>query len=42
LDHDAVVIAAVEKKKTQRTPKRLLDLCRRRLMQYDQDEGDPT
>jgi len=38
-----VVIAALEKK-TQKTPKRLLELCRRRLMQYDQDQdqGEST
>ena len=42
LDHDAVLIAAVDKKKSQETPKRLLQLCKRRLMQYDQDEGEST
>lgn len=40
LDPDAVVIAAVVKKKTQRTPKAVLDVCKRRLMQYDQDQQE--
>lgn len=38
LDHDAVVIAAVEKKKTQKTPKATLEICRRRLARYDEDQ----
>jgi len=37
LDRDAVVIAAVAKKKTQKTPKAILEACKRRLAQYDQD-----
>jgi len=42
LDSDAVVIAAVAKKKTQNTPKSILDQCRRRLAQYDQDQKEST
>lgn len=42
LDSDAIVIAAVGKKKTQKTPKATLDTCKRRLAQYDQDLGETT
>ena len=35
LDADAVVIAAVVAKKTQRTPTHVLEACRRRLRAYD-------
>lgn len=42
LDSDAVVIAAVAKKKTQKTPKATLDACKRRLAQYDQDSEETT
>jgi len=35
LDTDAVVIAAVFAKKTQTTPKPVIDECRRRLRAYD-------
>jgi len=35
LDSDAVIIAAVFAKKTQATPKAILETCRRRLRQYD-------
>lgn len=37
LERDAVVIAGVAKKKTQRTPKAILEACRRRLARYDED-----
>jgi phage-related protein len=37
LDADAVVIAEVAKKKTQRTPKSILEACKRRLAQFDRD-----
>lgn len=40
LDRDAVVIAGVEKKKTPKTPKAVLETCRRRLAQYDRDLED--
>lgn len=37
LERDAVVIAGVAKKKTQRTPKAILEACRRRLARYDEN-----
>ena len=36
IDPDAVVIAEVFSKKTQTTPKHVLDTCHRRLRQYDE------
>lgn len=42
VDPDAVVIAAVAKEKTQKTPKSVLDQCRRRLAQYDEDQKELT
>jgi phage-related protein len=39
-DGDAIVIAEVFKKKTQVTPKRLIDSCRRRLRDYDSTVGE--
>ncbi len=35
IDVDAIVLVAVFSKKTQRTPKAVLDACRRRLREYD-------
>jgi phage-related protein len=35
LDADAVVIAEIARKTTQRTPTRVITECRRRLRQYD-------
>ena len=35
VDEDAIVIAAVFSKKTQAMPKGIVDLCRRRLKEYD-------
>jgi len=35
VDADAVIIADVFVKKTQRTPKQVIDTCRRRLKQFD-------
>ena len=35
IDSDAVVIGDVFKKKTAKTPKRILALCQRRLREYD-------
>ncbi len=32
---DVIVIAEVFKKKTQATPKRVIDACKRRLREYD-------
>jgi len=37
IDRDAVVIADVFEKKTQETPKRVIDACKRRLRDYDAD-----
>ena len=37
IDSDAVVIADVFEKKTQKTPKRVIDTCKRRLRDYDAD-----
>ena len=35
LDNDAIVIAEIFAKKTPRTPKPTIELCRRRLKEYD-------
>jgi phage-related protein len=35
LDSDAVVIADVFQKKTAQTPKRVMNVCKRRLKEYD-------
>ena len=37
LDADAVVVAEVARKKTQRTPQSILEACKRRLAQFDRD-----
>ena len=37
IDSDAVVIADVFEKKTQKTPKQVIDACKRRLRDYDAD-----
>ena len=39
LDEDAVVIAEVFSKKTQQTPKRVIEACQRRLRSYDKLAG---
>jgi phage-related protein len=39
LDADAVVIAEVFAKTSQKTPKTVLDTCRRRLRRYDEAAG---
>jgi len=36
-DKDAIVVIAVIKKKTAKTPKSVIDLCRHRLKDYDSD-----
>ena len=36
LDTDAIVILEVFKKKTQTTPKTVIDICKRRLKNYDE------
>lgn len=40
IDRDAVVIADVVKKKTQKVPKATIETRRGRLAQYDQDQED--
>ena len=35
IDQDAIVILDVFQKKTQRTPKRVIEACQRRISQYD-------
>lgn len=40
LDRDAVVIAEVFSKKTEQTPKRIIESCKRRLKQYDELVGE--
>ena len=35
-DDDAIVIVEIFKKKTQSTPRQVLDVCRKRLRQYDE------
>lgn len=35
IDEDAIVIAEVFKKKTQQTPKRVIQTCKNRFKQYD-------
>jgi phage-related protein len=37
LDADAVVIGEVFEKKTRTTPKKVIDACKRRFQQYDED-----
>ncbi len=37
IDSDAIVILEVFEKKTQRTPKRILDVCKDRLKVYDRE-----
>jgi len=38
-DPDAIVILAVFTKKSNQTPKRIIDLCRKRLRDYDDASG---
>ena len=38
LDQDAVVIIDVFNKKTEKTPKRVIDSCQRRLRDYEESE----
>lgn len=35
IDEDAIVIAEVFKKKTEQTPKRIIDICKARFRRYD-------
>jgi phage-related protein len=39
IDDDAIVIAEVFKKKTQATPKDVIEVCQRRLRRYDDIVG---
>ncbi len=39
-DRDAIIIVEVFSKKTRKTPKRVIDICRDRLSRYDQVVGD--
>jgi phage-related protein len=41
LDANAVIIAEVFSKKTQQTPKRVVETCQRRLRAYDRLVGGP-
>lgn len=35
IDQDAIIILEVFSKKTARTPKRIIDICQKRLKEYD-------
>ena len=35
IDPDAIVITEVFQKRTRQTPKRIIDICKRRLQHYD-------
>lgn len=37
LDHDAIVILDVFNKKAQQTPKKVTEVCKKRLMRYDKE-----
>jgi len=39
IDADAIVLIEVFSKKTGKTPKGVIDLCKRRLKDYDSEEG---
>lgn len=39
IDADAIVIAEVFPKKTRATPAAIIEICKRRLRQYDRDSG---
>ena len=38
IDNDAILILEVFSKKTQTTPKSVIDICKKRLNKYDQDK----
>jgi len=40
IDQDAIVILEVFQKKSGKTPKAVIDNCRRRMRRYDQDRRD--
>ena len=37
VDTDAIIILEVFKKKTQRTPKNIIDICKKRIKEYDNE-----
>ena len=39
-DDDAIIIGDVIAKKTKQTPKRVINNCKRRYRQYDEDSGE--
>jgi phage-related protein len=42
IDDDAVVLIDIFSKKTERTPKNVIDRCRNRLKDYDSEEGQTS
>jgi phage-related protein len=40
IDDDAILILEVFSKKSQATPKTVIDICKKRLIKYDQDKQD--
>jgi phage-related protein len=42
IDADAIVILGIHDKKTERTLRQVLDLCRERLSRYDEISGGPS
>jgi phage-related protein len=42
IDSDAVVILYVFAKKTPKTPKSVIELCQKRLKEYDRDKQDES
>ena len=40
IDDDAILILEVFSKKSQATPKAIIDICKKRLSQYDQDKQE--
>jgi len=37
IDDDAIIILEVFKKKTQQTPKSIIDICKKRIKEYDNE-----
>ncbi len=37
IDEDAIIILEVFKKKTQQTPKQIIDICKKRIKEYDNE-----
>ncbi len=40
MDEDAIVILEVFEKKTQTTPKHVIDTCKKRIVAYDNAQGE--